>query len=139
MDISKLSRLCEGFLTAYPGLKNTSRRIDDTEVWGMRWCFVVCKPPTAPYRPIDLANREIMEAESHTPMIGCHVQDMCTDTSAMRRHTTVHITLGWKSRRVLLCGFLPTASLWISDPALANQAPGMLVELVIGIRLLSWW
>jgi hypothetical protein len=80
-----------------------------------------------------------MEAESHIPMIGCHAQDMCTDTSAMRRHTTVHITLGWKSRRVLLCGFLPTASLWISDPALANQASGMLVEPVIGIRLLSWW
>jgi hypothetical protein len=54
---------------------------------------VLCSPqaPYRPYRPIDLANEEIMEAESHIPMIGCYAQDMCidTDTSAVRSmHTT---------------------------------------------------
>ena len=48
----------------------------------------------------------------------------------------VYFTLGWilESRRALLCCFLPAANGWTSDPELAKQAPGMLVEPMIRIR-----
>jgi hypothetical protein len=120
MEISELGGICEGFST-YPGLKNTSGRIDDTAVGGWE---VLCSPQ-APYRPMDLANAEIMEAESLIPMIGYHhAYGICI--VAMRRH---------KRRRVLFRGSLPLASYGSGEPALAiDRAPGRVRPL----RACNW-